>query len=224
MSTLLRFASSSVGTKVLIALTGLGFAGFLVTHLAANLIVLVSPRAYNEYSHKLIANPFVYVAEAGLVLLFVTHAYKAVVNFFRNRTARPRGYELKRGAGHTSRKSLASTTMILTGAWLLVFTIIHVKTFKFGPWYEVVPGGMRDLARLVNEDFQRPFTVIFYVLSMAVVGVHLRHGLSSAFQSLGIDHPRYTRFILTAGIVVAVALGLGFAIIPIVIFLNGGRS
>jgi succinate dehydrogenase / fumarate reductase, cytochrome b subunit len=227
MSALLRFFSSSVGTKVLIALTGLGFAAFLVTHLAANLLVLFSPHAYNEYSHKLISNPLIYLAEAGLVLLFVTHAFKAIANVVRNRGARPEGYAVKRRAGHTSRKSLASTTMIVTGTWLLLFIVIHLKTFKFGPWYDT-PDGMRDLARLVTEEFRQPLFVVFYALSMAVVGLHLRHGLSSAFQSLGIDHPKYTPFILKAGLVVAIAMGLGFAAIPIVIFLTslstGGRS
>ena len=224
MSALLRFFSSSVGTKVLIALTGLGFAAFLVTHLAANLMVLVDVHAYNEYSHKLVSNPLIYIAEAGLVLLFVTHAFKAIANYARNRGARPEGYSLKRRAGHTSRKTLASTTMIVTGTWLLVFIVIHLKLFKFGTWYDTPDGTMRDLARLVNEDFQKPLYVVFYVLSMAVVGLHLRHGLSSAFQSLGIDHPKYTPLILKAGLIVAIAMSLGFAAIPLVIFLTGGRS
>ena len=224
MSALVRFFSSSVGTKVLIALTGLGFAGFLVMHLGANLLVLVSPHGYNEYSHKLISNPLIYLAEAGLALLFVTHAVKAVLNFFANKRARPAGYETKRRAGHTSRKTLASTTMIVTGTWLLVFIIVHLKTFKFGPWYDTPDGSMRDLARLVNEDFRKPFYVVFYVLSMGVVGLHLRHGLSSAFQSLGVNHPRYNGLILKTGLVVAILMGLGFAAIPIVIFFAGGRS
>jgi succinate dehydrogenase / fumarate reductase cytochrome b subunit len=223
MSNLLRFFSSSVGTKVLIALTGLGFAGFLVMHLAANLLVLVDPHAYNTYSHKLISNPLIYVAEAGLVLLFLTHAYKATFNFLRNREARGSAYAKKAWAGHTSRKSLGSTTMILSGVWLLAFTVLHLKTFKFGPWYDT-PDGMRDLARLVDEVFRGPGYVLFYVLSMVVVGLHLRHGLSSAFHSLGIEHRRYTPVILKAGLVIAALMGLGFAIIPIVIFLTGGRS
>ena len=70
--------------------------------------------------------------------------------------------------------------MIVTGCWLLLFIVIHLKTFKFGPWYERRRTAMRDLARLVNEEFQHPLYVVFYVLSMAVVGLHLRHGLSSA--------------------------------------------
>jgi succinate dehydrogenase / fumarate reductase cytochrome b subunit len=135
MSSLLRFLSSSVGTKILVALTGLGFAAFLVTHLAANLLVLVDPHGYNVYSHKLISNPLIYIAEAGLVVLFVTHAFKGIAVTVRNRRARGgQGYAVKKRAGHTSRKSLASTTMIVTGVWLLLFIVIHLKTFKFGPW------------------------------------------------------------------------------------------
>ncbi len=223
MAYLIRFFTSSVGTKMIVALTGLGFAAFLVLHLAANLLVLVDEAAYNEYSHHLISNPLIYVAEAGLVLLFLIHAYKAVTNYFANRTARGGAYEMQTRAGHTSRKSLASTTMIVTGTWLLVFMVLHLKTFKFGPWYATPGGDMRDLARLVNEVFRAPLYVVFYVLSMAVVGLHLRHGVSSAFQSLGLAHPRYTPFILKAGIVVAVVMGLGFALIPVVIYLAGGR-
>jgi succinate dehydrogenase / fumarate reductase cytochrome b subunit len=223
MSSLLRFFSTSIGTKVLIALTGLGFAGFLLMHLAANLLVLIDPHAFNAYSHALISNPLVYLAEAGLILLFLTHAYKAAFNALRNRGARGGAYATAGRARHTSRKSLASTTMIVSGLWLLVFTLLHVKTFKFGPWYET-PDGMRDLARLVDEVFRGPASVVFYVLSMGVVGLHLRHGLSSAFQSLGVDHPRCTPIILKAGLALAILTGLGFAVIPVVIFLTGGRS
>ena len=220
MSSLLRFLSSSVGTKILVALTGLGFAAFLVTHLAANLLVLVDPHGYNAYSHKLITNPLIYIAEAALVVLFATHAFKGVAVTLRNRNARGQGYEVKKRAGHTSRKSLASSTMIVTGVWLLLFTIIHLKTFKFGPWYDT-PDGMRDLTRLVREVYQEPLHVAFYVLSMIVVAMHLSWGLSSAFQSMGLEHPRYNGVIRGAGLVIAIAMGLGFALIPVVIYLGG---
>jgi succinate dehydrogenase / fumarate reductase, cytochrome b subunit len=220
MSSLLRFLSSSVGTKILVALTGLGFAAFLVTHLAANLLVLVDTQAYHEYSHALISNPLIYIAEAGLVLLFVTHAFKAVAVTLQNRRARGQGYEVKKRAGHTSRKSLASTTMILSGIWLLLFAVIHLKTFKFGPWYET-PDGMRDLSRLVHEVYKEPLHVVFYVLSMVVVGLHLSHGLSSAFQSMGLEHPRYNAFVRGAGLTIAIVMGLGFALIPVVIYFGG---
>ncbi len=220
MSSLSRFLSSSVGTKILVALTGLGFAAFLVTHLAANLLVLVDTHAYNTYSHKLTSNPLIYAAEAALAALFLVHAYKAVFVTLRNRDARGRGYAVKKRAGHTSRKGLASSTMIVTGIWLLLFVVIHLKTFKFGPWYET-PDGMRDLSRLVAEVYREPLHVIFYVLSMVVVGMHLSWGLSSAFQSMGLEHPRYNGFVRGAGLAVAVLMGLGFALIPIVIYVGG---
>jgi len=217
MSPLLRFLSSSVGTKILVALTGLGFAAFLVTHLAANLLVLVDAHAYNEYSHKLTSNPLIYIAEAGLAALFLVHAFKAVFVTLRNRQARGDGYAVKKRAGHTSRKTWASTTMILSGLWLLLFVVIHLKTFKFGPWYET-PDGMRDLTRLVREVYGEPLHVVFYVLSMVVVGLHLSHGLSSAFQSMGLEHPRYNGLIRGTGLTVAIVMGLGFALIPVVIY------
>jgi succinate dehydrogenase / fumarate reductase cytochrome b subunit len=220
MSSLLRFFSSSVGTKVLVALTGLGFAGFLVTHVAANLLVLVDPHAYNAYSHKLTSNPLIYLAEAGLVALFATHAFKGIAVTLRNRRARGQGYEVKKRAGHTSRKSLASTTMIVTGVWLLLFTIIHLKTFKFGTWYDT-PDGMRDLSRLVHEVYREPLHVVFYVLSMIVVGLHLSWGLSSAFQSMGLEHPRYNGLVRNAGLAVAIVIGAAFALIPVVIYFGG---
>jgi succinate dehydrogenase / fumarate reductase, cytochrome b subunit len=221
MSSLLRFLSSSVGTKILVALTGLGFAAFLVTHLAANLLVLVDPHGYNVYSHKLISNPLIYIAEAGLVVLFVTHAFKGIAVTIRNRRARGgQGYAVKKRAGHTSRKSLASTTMIVTGVWLLLFIVIHLKTFKFGPWYET-SDGMRDLTRLVHEVYREPLHVVFYVLSMIVVGLHLSWGLSSAFQSMGLEHPRYNGLVRGAGLAIAVVMGVGFALIPIVLYLGG---
>jgi succinate dehydrogenase cytochrome b subunit len=220
MSSLSRFLSSSVGTKILVALTGLGFAAFLVTHVAANLLVLVDTHAYNEYSHKLISNPLIYIAEAVLVVLFLTHAFKAVFVTLRNREARGDGYAMKKRAGHTSRKSFASTTMIVTGVWLLLFIVIHLKTFKFGPWY-TTPDGMRDLSRLVHEVYREPLHVVFYVLSMIVVGLHLSHGLSSAFQSMGLEHPRYNGVIRGTGLAVAIVMGLGFALIPVVIYFGG---
>ena len=219
MSSLLRFLSSSVGTKILVALTGLGFAAFLVMHLAANLLVLVDVHGYNEYSHKLITNPLIYIAEAGLVVLFLVHAFKAVMVTLRNREARGRGYAVKKRAGHTSRKSLASSTMIVSGVWLLAFLIVHVKAFRFSPTYPWGDGG-RDLFRQEMENLSNPFVAGFYVLSMIVVGSHLWHGISSALQSLGLDHPRWTPRVLMAGKVFSVAIAGAFIVIAVWVYLR----
>src|SRR4029453_14127290 len=160
MSSFLRFLSSSVGTKILVALTGLGFTAFLVEHLVANLMVLSDAHGYNAYAPRLLPHPLIYVAEAGLVLLFVVHAFKAVAVTLRNRAARGSGYEMKARAGRNSRKTLASTTMIFPGLCVLLFIVIPLGTFKFGPYYET-PDGMRDLSRLVHEVYREPFHVAF---------------------------------------------------------------
>jgi succinate dehydrogenase / fumarate reductase cytochrome b subunit len=222
MPSRVSFLSSTVWTKVLIAITGLAMFVFLIAHMAANLLLFVGPEAYNGYSHKLITNPAIYVAEAGLAALLAIHVFKALTNWARNRSARPAAYEKKTWAGHTSRKTVASSTMIYTGVVIFVFLLLHLKTFKFGPWYDTVHGGetMRDLYTLVIEIFRDPVYVVGYTVVMGLVLLHLRHGVSSAFQSLGVNHPVYNRLILGAGYAFAVLLGIGFALPPIWIFLT----
>ena len=214
-----RIFSSSVGTKLLIGLTGLALFAYMVLHLAGNAIVLLGPETFNEYSHRLIANPLIVPIEIGLLLVFLLHIYKTVTMWMRNKAARPIGYQKKEMAGHTSRKSLASSTMIASGIILLLFVIVHVKQFKFGSFY-LVQGSdsVRDLYRTEIEVFRQPLWVLFYVIGPLVVGLHLRHGVSSAFQSLGLDHPRYTRRITAVGIAFALLIGLGLAAIPVWVY------
>ena len=218
---LLQASRSSIGSKVLIALTGLGLAVFLIGHLAGNLLFLAGPEAFNNYSHALISNPLVYAAEIGLLALFFLHVGKAVAGALANRAARPTRYAVRQWAktkNRTSRKSFASSTMIVTGAMTALFVVSHLATFKFGRFYEA-PDGIRDLYRLQLEVFSSPAYVGFYLVAMGVIFFHLWHGLSSALQSLGIDHAQWTPRILVAGRVLATVIAGGFFIIPIYTFL-----
>ena len=218
-SRLLRALSSSVGTKLLMGLTGLALFAYMVLHLAGNALILAGPDIFNEYSHTLISNPLIVPIELGLLALFLVHIYKAITMWRANKAARPVGYLKKEPAGHTSRKSLASTTMIASGLLLLVFVIVHVKQFKFGTWYQTVASQeIRDLYRTEIEIFQQPLWVLFYVAGTLLVGLHLWHGIASAFQSLGIDHPVYTRRLTAMGIFFAILIGGGLAVIPVWIF------
>ena len=210
--------SSSVGAKLLIALTGLALVGFLVLHLAGNLLVLAGPTVFNAYSQGLVSNPLVVPAELGLLLVFLVHIYRTARMWLDSRDARPVGYAEKHWAGHTSRKSIASTTMILTGLITIAFLVLHLKTFKYGAHYTTPEIGVRDLHRLVIEVFSSPVYVVSYVICMALIGLHLRHGVSSAVQSLGLDHPRLTPRIRVGGTVLAVIIGGGFALIPVWIY------
>ena len=214
-----RVFSSSVGTKLLMGLTGLALFAYMVLHLAGNAIIFAGADTFNEYSHLLISNPLILPIEFGLLGIFLIHIYKASRMWMANRDARPVSYAKKELARHTSRKSIASSTMILSGLFIVLFVIVHVKQFKFGTWY--LSGGdaaVRDLFRTEVEVFQNPLWVLFYVAGTLLVGLHLRHGISSGFQSLGLDHPVYTRRLTAIGIFFAILIGGGLALIPIWVY------
>jgi succinate dehydrogenase / fumarate reductase cytochrome b subunit len=217
--------SSSVGSKILIGLTGALLVLYLLIHIAGNLVVFAGPAAFNKYAFTLESNPLLPLVELVLLSWFVIHIYKTVRMFLSNQSARPVAYARKKSAGYTSRKTFSSSTMIISGLWLLVFLVIHVKAFHdgWGNQYEW-PAGGRDLYRQEMETFQNPLMVAFYIISMMVVGSHLWHGISSAFQSLGADQPAWTRFILPAGKVIAVLIAGGFIVIALWAHVAGVRS
>ena len=214
------FFSSSVGTKVLIGITGFALFLYLVIHIAGNLLVFFGPAVFNQYAYVMEErNPLLPAIELLLLAVFLVHIYKTVRMFLSNQSARPVRYAQKKPAGRPSRKSLASSTMIVSGLWLLAFLIVHVKAFRFSPTYPWGDGG-RDLYRQEMENLSNPFVAGFYVLSMIVVGSHLWHGISSALQSLGLDHPRWTPRVLMAGKVFAVAIAGAFIVIAVWVYLR----
>ena len=215
--------STSVGTKIVIGITGIALFLYLLIHIAGNLMVFFGPAAFNKYAYTLEGNPLLPVIEIGLLLVFLIHIYKTIRMFLGNQSTRPVRYTKKNFAGPPSRKSFASSTMIVSGLWLLAFLVVHVKTFRFGVEQEW-PAGGRDLYLLEMQAFTNPLIVGFYVISMVVVGSHLWHGVSSAFQSLGIDKPAWTRLILPAGKTIAVLIAGGFIVIALWAHMAGGRS
>src|SRR5215204_5174733 len=149
-----RVFSSTVGTKLLMGLTGLALFAYMLLHLAGNVIILAGPELFNEYSHTLISNPLILPIELALLAIFVIHIYKAIRMWMANNAARPVAYTQREMAGHTSRKSLASSTMIWSGLFIMVFVVIHVQQFKFGTWYQTVSDSpIRDLYRTEVEVF-----------------------------------------------------------------------
>ncbi|HOR28099.1 MAG TPA: succinate dehydrogenase cytochrome b subunit [Candidatus Sumerlaeota bacterium] len=213
---------TTVGKKYLAAAAGLVFLVFVIVHLGGNLLLLLdNPNLYNSYSHHLVSlGPLLWFGEAVLLAFFLLHAVIGTLVYIRAREARPVGYHEIADAGKPSRKTLSSRTMIWSGIVILVFTILHLITFKFGEHYTVVVDGieMRDFHTLVVEVFQKPGYVVWYLLAMVLLGLHLRHGFWSAFQSLGVNHPRYTPFIYGLGTVLAVLLAFGYIVIPIYVY------
>lgn len=215
---------SSVGRKAMMALTGLGLVAFVTVHLIGNLILLKGDAdAFNIYAHFYMKlGGALYVIEAGLVAVFLVHIVSAIRVYLSKRKARPQNYIKKADAGGKSRKTVSSVSMIFTGLTLLVFLVIHLLNFKYGPHYSTLVEGveMRDLYRVVIDTYAQPLWTGFYVFCMVLLGFHLRHGFWSAFQSLGVLQPRCSNFIYGLGVAIALLLAFGFVIIPIWIFLN----
>ena len=202
----------------MLGLAGIGLSLFILGHMLGNLLIFVSPQAYNEYGHSLVSSSFIYIIEASLLTIFLVHLVLALVLTRKNSKARPEKYKVS--ASGEKGTSFATKTMVHQGVIILVFVVYHLITFKFGTHY-VVDYGMgpiRDLFRLMVEVFKNPFYVLWYVFALFVLGMHLGHGFSSSLQTLGFHHPRYTPVIKNLGRIYALIVCLGFISIPTYIF------
>jgi succinate dehydrogenase / fumarate reductase cytochrome b subunit len=209
------FLCSTVGKKYIMGVTGLVWLGFVFAHMSGNLLMFVSPDAYNAYGHAITSGKIVYVAEVVLILALLAHIKTAISLTHQNFKARPQRYAMPtNGTKHTA---LASRTMAATGALVLAFVILHLASFKFGPHYETEVDGvkMRDLHRLLVEVFTQPGYVVWYVVSMFLLGFHLKHGFNSIFQSLGLLNRANEARIKTLAMVYSVVVAGGFLAQPI---------
>jgi succinate dehydrogenase / fumarate reductase, cytochrome b subunit len=212
------YIKSTIGQKQLVAFTGLGLALFVLSHMLGNLLMFKSAQAYNEYGHALVNNPLIYVAEAGLIAAFVAHAVIAIRLQILNRRARPERYAVSAFGEKATDK--ASQTMAIQGLIILVFVVLHIRTFKYGPVYSVDYGNgpIRDLHRLIVEVFQAPGYVTWYILALLVLGLHLSHGIKSVLQTFGAHHPSYQLKIKWAACAYAMVVAGGFIAQPIYMF------
>jgi succinate dehydrogenase / fumarate reductase cytochrome b subunit len=219
--------TSTVGQKFLMALSGLGLIGFTVIHLLGNLTLYRRSGDYfNLYAHTLDSyGPLLTIAEIGLLVVVMLHVVTAIWIQKINRQARPQGYRVWKSKGvrpnETKVSNISSRYMIFTGVTLFGFLLLHIWQFRFGPGkpegYTTEAHGIevRDLHRLVVETFQNPLFVGIYITAMIVLGIHLRHGIWSALQSLGWMNKRSTGPVHLVGSVVATVLAIGFLFIPV---------
>ncbi len=221
MSWIKKYSSSSIGRKQIVAKTGILLCGFLIAHLAGNMLLFAGYEqgncAFNDYAEQLTRNkPFLYFAEVILFSIFGTHIFFALKLSSENSDARgPVAYDVNANAGDLS---LPSKTMRITGLWTLVFLIQHLINFKFAEQ------GEKGLYGVVEQAFQNPMWSGYYILSMFILAMHVRHGVKSVFQTYGINHDKYNNIINRVSLGYATIIFIGFSSIPVWFYLNGGAS
>jgi succinate dehydrogenase / fumarate reductase, cytochrome b subunit len=210
-----QFIDSSIGKKLVMALTGLFLSLFLIVHLGGNLLLLRNDdgEAFLTYS-RIMASPdnfIIRIIEYGLFILLAYHIINGIRLWIINKRSRGQAYD---SYNPSANSSLFSRTMILSGSIIFIFLVIHLRTFFFP--YRFGSGSHEyEMYLQVHESFSSPLYSGFYVFALILLAFHLVHGVQSAFQTLGINHNKYTPFLKGLGIFFAIAICAAFAVIPI---------
>lgn len=213
--------------KSIIALTGLFLCVFLVVHLSANCILLlpenIARDLYNSYSTTLRESPFIKIIAYLLYLSIILHALYALIITLKNKKAKPERYVVNHSEENSS---WTSKNMGILGGLILIFIIIHLANFwariKLGLGEElgVDAFGNKDVYEVTYSLFQNIYFVIFYTLISIPLAFHLHHGLKSAFKTLGFYHKKGLKIIAKVSLIYAVIMGIGFGIIPFIVYLK----
>lgn len=216
---------SSITKKIWMSAFGLFLIIFLVVHLGINLLLLLDPtrELFNIVAHFMGTNPLIQAFQWVLFATFAFHMALGIYLQIQNWMARPKRYKVKAA----SEQSFFSKYMIHTGTIILIFLVIHFTNFfiKAKVFHEIPefmlngePTGMEDMGLLVVQLFHISYYVIGYIIALIFVGFHLDHAFQSAFQSLGLNHPKYTPIIKWIGYIYALFITLGYISIPVIIY------
>jgi succinate dehydrogenase / fumarate reductase cytochrome b subunit len=228
MSWFVKFLTSSIGKKVIMSLTGLFLVVFLAVHLAGNLQLLIQDggKQFNLYAKFMTTNPVIKTISYLLYTFILLHAVQGLALWFQNMKARGNErYAVQKLRAVNTNANLANR-MGWLGTVILIFLIIHLYQFWLQMKMDVLPYetyegvAIKNLYVPVEAAFSNFGFVIFYVISMAVVAFHLWHGFQSSFQTLGLNHQKYSPLIRFIGKAYSILIPLGFAIIPIVFYLR----
>lgn len=225
MSWVTKTLNSTLGRKLLMALTGLFLILFLVVHLAGNLQLLVGDDgdSFNLYAHSMATNPLIRIVSIFNFLFIILHVVYSVLLTQYNKKARPVAYAV---TNPSENSSWASRNMGILGTVVLIFILVHLRGFwyrlKFGtPASVTIEGEEYDNAFIIVEEaFKNPIYAGFYVVSMAFLAFHLSHGFASAFQTIGLNHKKYSPLIQKIGVGFSILVPVLFALIPIVMYIQ----
>lgn len=209
--------SSTIGRKYAMALSAMFLLIFLVMHLSVNFLSVFGETAYNNASQFMGYNPLVqFIMQPILMFAVIFHFVMGFVLEIKNKKARPIGYDMNNGAANSS---WSSRNMIISGAVILAFLVLHLYDFWLHEMnYKYIDGLPVEETRFwgdLHAKFADIWRVVLYIVSFVLLGLHLAHGFQSSFQSVGARHPKYTPMLRTLGNWYSVLIPLGFIIIAI---------
>jgi succinate dehydrogenase / fumarate reductase, cytochrome b subunit len=227
MNFLSGFFGSTLGKKYVMALTGIALFVFVVGHMVGNLQIFLGPESINRYGsflHSL--GELLWVARIGLIVMVGLHIWAAISLSAENKAARPVGYGNYKPVG----SSYASRTMLMSGLIIAAFVIYHLLHYTALVKEINLTGqdfhefrdekGRHDVYRMMVTGFRQPVVSIFYIVAMVLLMLHLSHGVSSMFQSLGLKNRNWAPLINGFAKFIAIALLLGYCSIPIAVLLG----
>jgi succinate dehydrogenase / fumarate reductase cytochrome b subunit len=218
------FLKSTVGRKLIMAITGAFMVLFVVIHLLGNSSVYVGPDGINSYASKLHGlGPFVWIFRMVMLILLSLHVILGIQLTLENNAARPRQYAVRK----TLRTTFAGKTMIWTGLLIAAFLIYHLLHFTIQVTNPAISSQMNsdvtgrpDVYRMVVLSFKNSAIVAVYGLAMVGLGLHLSHGIQSFFQTFGLNTDRTMPVVTKGGVLAAIVLFAGYVAIPVIIVLG----
>lgn len=217
-----RFFKSSLAMKFIMALTGIALIGFVVTHMLGNLQIFLGAEKLNHYGETLEElGGLLWIARISLLAIFVLHIYLGFRLKIMNKIARPESYAKE----DTIQASLSSRTMILTGLMILFFVIYHLMHYTFckiNPEFLTLTDnqGRHDIYRMMILGFSNKYVSATYIAAIFMLAMHLYHGASSMFQSLGLNNAKYKKFTCCVGPILSVVIFVGYVSIPVAVMLG----
>lgn len=213
---------SSLAKKYWMSATGLFLCTFLLGHLLGNLQLLLpaeqASTQFNEYARFMTTNPIVKILSYITYFSILFHAVDGILLTIQNKKARPVKYAYNKPSANSN---WTSRNMGFLGVVLLLFLVVHMRSFWYEMHFGTVPtdkNGLKDLYLITTEAFKQLWYVLLYVVSMIAIALHLSHGFSSSFQTLGVNHPKLNSIIKITGLFFGIAIPAAFAVIPVVIY------
>ncbi len=214
-----KFSQSSIGKKVLMGLTGLFLITFLIVHVTINSMIFADDggKLFNQAAGFMAHNPIIRVVEIGLFLGLLSHVYLALKLTLDNNKARPVKYAVVNGNANSK---WYSRSMGILGSLLLIFLVVHLANFWLPTKVAVFSHQEHDTFANLKVVFAEWYLVAIYLLGVIALCYHLLHGFQSAFQTLGLNHKKYTPMIKLVGAAFSIIVSVLFAAMPIVMHLG----